>query len=432
MFTGFSKEKIKSFVKKHNLLQDSSPFMDNELEQLYDLEKEDWNNVVKRQLFSPYIFENYYKLLITPKQRIDTIYVLSKLEDQYWQNIFDRSLYFLIGLKIFWASDLMFLAKLTDREFERADKLGIFDYDNKLMNDLSCKELYLLAKYPEPLLEESVKRNIYKFPEKYKKLLLDKRLFPYSSDFKEAFDMRNVSLCRLEKYSLNIKDKIQYLKATQPFLPQSALKQHNGFCIKKIQKLCNGNNIFFFAHGIADKKSLNNFLNMEQNSVISASYVNLKMGNIKLLYKQGVILNVANNDIHAGYYKDMQTFERLDIDTLIFKYLFNEENKLYRTYFSSLFKNTFGFNDREYMDFLEKYKNKSIEDIEDISIKDKILKYLDSVPVKFYEKDHNHNEILITNPKISALFAYDTLNLGIADFLIEFAQKQNLPIYILD
>ena len=431
MHTGCTKEEIKRFIVQHKLLDDSGLFKDEELARLYDLDENDWNNVINRRLFSPYIFENYYKLLITPQQRVDTIYVLSKLEEQYWQNIFDRLLYLLIGLKVFCASDLMLLAKLTDKEFERADALGIFDYDNKLMTELSCKELYLLAKYPDPLLEEAVKRGIYKSPQKYKKLLSDKKLFPLAAEFEKAFEIRNISLDGLEKYNLKIRDKVRYLKSTQPFLPQTTLKP-KGFCIEKIRTACDSSNIFFWAHGIADEKSLTDVLKMEQTSVIRASYVNLKKGNTKLFYKQGVILKTAQENIHAGYYKDMQTFERIDIDTLVFKYLFNEENKLYRTYFSSLFKEVSGFDDGMYIDFLEKYKDKSFEEIEDKNIKDKILCYLDSIPVKFYEKDHNHNEILITNPEIIALFVYDTPNFDIPDFLIEFAQKQNLPVYVLD
>ncbi len=431
MHTGYSKEEIKHFVKEHNLLKDSSLFNDNVLEQLYDLDKDDWNNVIKRQLFSPYIFENYYKLLITPEQRVDTIYVLSKLEEVYWQNIFNRALYHLIGLKVFLASDLMLLAKLTDREFERADSLGIFDYDNKLMEDLSCKDLYLLAKYPEPLLEEAVKRNIYNTPNEYKKLLADKKLFPSASCYKSAFELTNSNLSEVKQYNSKIQKDILYLKSTQLFLPQSILKQQ-GFCIEKIQNSGYCENIFFFAHGLADEQSLNNFLKLEQNSVIRASYVNLKKGNTKLFYKQGVILKVKHENIHAGYYKDMQTFEYIDIDTLIFKYLFNDENKIYRTYFSSIFKEVFCFDNDSYIDFIEKYKNRHIEEIEDNCIKDKILKYLDSIPVKFYEKDHNHNEILITNPKISALFVCDTTTFDIPDFLINFAKQQNLPVYILD
>lgn len=169
--------------------------------------------------------------------------------------------------------------------------------------------------------------------------------------------------------------------------------------------------------------------------MLSASYVNLRSGKTKLFCNQGLILNVRQDNIHCGYYKDMLTFEKIDTDTLIFKYLFNPENSHYRTYFSSLLKKSLDFpegteGDNLYIDFYEKYKDKNFDEIEDIDIQDKILNYLNSIPVKYYERSHNNNEILITEPCITGVYGYDKLNMP--DFMLDFAKKYNLPVYLLD
>lgn len=223
---------ILNYIDKNYLAKHSELFGKYELENLVDLDMDDWHNVLQRDLFSPYSFENYYQLLISPSQRIDTIYVLSKLEEQYWQKIFERCLYLLIGLKVFCASDLMLLSKLTDREFERADKLKIFDYDNPLMRNLSCKSLYLLAKYPEPLLEESVKSNMYRSLEQCKKLLSEEGLVADANDNKTAFQMKNCSISEIVNQSTKLKDKVFYLHSTQPFLPQTSFKKKRIQCTK--------------------------------------------------------------------------------------------------------------------------------------------------------------------------------------------------------
>lgn len=425
---------IKKYIIDNRLLECSDFFTEKEFSQFGDLDLEDWKNVVNRNLLSPYAFENYYQLIISPEQRIDTIYVLSKLDEKYWNNIFKRCLYLLIGLKIFYASDLMLLSMLTDREFERADKLGVFDYDNVLMQNLSCKALFRIAKYPEPLLEESVKRNVYKDFNLYIKLLRDKTLFPDASDNLIAFALKNKDFSGLENERKEIRDKIFFLKSTQMFFPQSAFFE-KGFVVKNISELSGYPNLRFFVHGISRQEDLNKFLILKQNEVISSSYIQIQKGNTDLFYRQGLILNVSQENIHAGYYKDMLTFEQIDTEILVQKYIFNKENNMYRTYFPSLLKSSLGLpeskaGDEAYIEFFRKYKNKKLEEIDDENIRARVLHYLDSIPVKYYERYHNHNELLITEPEITGVY---TSNIeDIPEFLLCFAKERDLPVCVLE
>lgn len=419
------------YIKENNLFKDSKIFSESDIEKFSDLDLDDWKNAEERDLFSPYSFENYYQLLITPDMRIDTVYVLSKLEQKYWKKIFERCLYLLIGLKVFFASDLMLLSMLTDDEFERADKLGIFDYDNVLMKGVSCKALYKLAKYPKPLLEEAVKRNIYNRENEYKKLLSDPGLFSEMPDNKIAFDMRDCSRENFKTMPAKIKDKVLYLKSTQPFLPQNSLK-NSGFCIKNIEEVSDCSRLQKFIHGVSSSVSLDSFLKLKNEDVLSASYVNFKNPENKLFYNQGLILQVKPDDIHAGYYKDMRTFEQLNVETLLAKYIFHSQNNPYRTYFSSILRKALGFDtdasgDDLYIDFIEKYKDKSLEEIQDKEIQTKIFKYLDSIPVKCYEARHNNNEILVTNPLVEGVYVSGRSQ--VPDYLLSYAKDFDLPVY---
>ena len=161
----------------------------------------------------------------------------------------------------------------------------------------------------------------------------------------------------------------------------------------------------------------------------------------KVFKKQGLILDVNPNDIHAGYFKDFGSGFKKDIEDLKRNYLFRnkqeprfEKNKHhYRTYIPNLIKRHLNYSDSDYLRAIKEIKDcKSITDVERKNKKfaQALLEIFESI--HFGERKYNrkYNEILISRPKIQGVFAYGQKYEQIPIFLRQFAQDNDLPIII--
>lgn len=189
----------------------------------------------------------------------------------------------------------------------------------------------------------------------------------------------------------------------------------------------------------------NTFSVIDTEALLSTSYIDSK--NYRVFRKQGFILDVNSNDIHAGYYRDFGTGYSKDIELLKSDYLFQGKRKLdtqnqnvwsgdrteYRDYISGLVKKKMNINDAEYVKLMEKIQScKSITDIEKVD-----KNFADNLQQIFGEMDagkrrggRQYNEMLVTRPKIQAVFAYDSDYNKIPKFLRKYAQDNDLPIII--
>lgn len=192
-------------------------------------------------------------------------------------------------------------------------------------------------------------------------------------------------------------------------------------------------------------QKFNTFSIIDTEALLSTSYIDAN--SYKVFRKQGLILDVNPNDIHAGYCSDFGTGYGKSIELLKSDYLFNglrksknleknawrSDRSKYRDYISGLIKQKMGINDEEYVKYMEKIQGcKSLTDIEEVDGNfAKVLKEVfEEMESKKRKGGRQYNEMLVSRPKIQGVFAYDKPYEAIPEFLRKYAQENNLPIII--
>ena len=192
-------------------------------------------------------------------------------------------------------------------------------------------------------------------------------------------------------------------------------------------------------------QKFNTFSIIDTEALLSTSYIDTK--GYKVFRKQGLILDVNPNDIHAGYCSDFGTGYGKSIELLKSDYLFNglrksknleknawrSDRSQYRDYISGLVKQKMGIDDEEYVKYMEKIQGcKSLTDIEEVDGNfAKVLKEVfEEMESKKRKGGRQYNEMLVSRPKIQGVFAYDKSYEAIPEFLRKYAQDNDLPIII--
>ncbi len=177
---------------------------------------------------------------------------------------------------------------------------------------------------------------------------------------------------------------------------------------------------------------------VDSDALLSSSWVNFLKQNYKVFRKQGYILKVDADDIHAGTYKDFGSGYKKDYDTLLQEYLFHSrysDRTDVRKYWSKQIKEKFGLDDESYKDFNEMIKNKSFTQIRqetpDIALK--IQEIVDEMDVLRRKGGRNYNEWLISRPEIQGGFFWgsDFEKIGVDEvplFIREYLAEHNLPL----
>lgn len=189
----------------------------------------------------------------------------------------------------------------------------------------------------------------------------------------------------------------------------------------------------------------NTFSTIDTEALLSTSYMDTK--SYRVFRKQGFILDVNTNDIHAGYCSDFGTGYGKSIELLKSDYLFHGQRKTkglernawrsdrskYRNYIPDLIKNKMGINDDEYMQLLEKIQScKSLTDIEQVdkNFAEKLKQVFEEMESRKRSGGRQYNEMLVSRPKIQGVFAYDKPYERIPQFLRKYAQDNDIPIII--
>lgn len=201
-------------------------------------------------------------------------------------------------------------------------------------------------------------------------------------------------------------------------------------------------------HALEEEEQMqkfNTFSTIDTEALLSTSYIDPK--SYKVFRKQGLILDVNPNDIHAGYCSDFGTGCGKSIELLKSDYLFHGQRKTngvekwawrcdrteYRDYIPNLVKTKMNINDDEYSKLIEKIQGcKSLTDIEkvDSDFAKALKETFSEMESKKRRGGRQYNEMLISRPKIQGVFAYDKPYHKIPEFLRKYAQENDLPIII--
>lgn len=170
---------------------------------------------------------------------------------------------------------------------------------------------------------------------------------------------------------------------------------------------------------------LNALGQVDTTALLSSSYINNKKGNYHVFRQQGFVLDVASDDIHAGYYCDFGSGYKKDLDGLMADYLYGGSRKIIREYFPDKLKQELKLSDEEYKKLYVQISDKSIEEIQQIN-----PEVADAYRKIFKEMEVNYNEFLISRPKIQGVFTYGKTYEQIPLFLRQYAEEHDLPVII--
>ena len=171
---------------------------------------------------------------------------------------------------------------------------------------------------------------------------------------------------------------------------------------------------------------------IDSDALLSASYVNYAQQNYRGFRNQGFVLDVDSDDINAGYYRDFGSGYGKSLEGLKNGYLFKGKNQEYREYISKELKKLLNLDDEQYIKLYNKIKNKSILEL------DKEYPEVGKAMRELFKRmeggkrahDRQYNEMLVTRPKIQAVFDYgDSSDISkIPAYLRQYAAENNLPI----
>ena len=204
----------------------------------------------------------------------------------------------------------------------------------------------------------------------------------------------------------------------------------------------NTGNIKFIAHGLEYENQLSNFDAFalpDSDALLSVSYMERPESKYRLFRPQGVLLDVDSKYIHGGGETDSGSGYGKNIDEFKSRYIFGGARQCDRDYISDLIKETLGFNDEEYVNFIQKNQNKSMLEIEPIEAREKLIKQFALINSNTRRGNREYNEMYVSNPKVQGCFAYstkdyigDTIQFIDAqqEFLKDYAKENDLPFFI--
>ncbi len=195
------------------------------------------------------------------------------------------------------------------------------------------------------------------------------------------------------------------------------------------------NDLNFLVHALDSEKNSLIFQRIDEvdnDTLISSSYVNLAKGNWKTFRQQGYILDVDSDNIHAAYFKDYGSGSSKNIDDLKINYLFEGYYKPQRDYISQKIKETLHIDADSYKALYQDIKNKSLNEIrEEYPFVSAAIKqiYMEMQGGQ-YTYGRNYNEVLVTRPRIQGVFAYDRSITQVPRYLRKYAADEDIPIII--
>ena len=269
--------------------------------------------------------------------------------------------------------------------------------------------------------------------ENYIKSLRKTQIILPQTTVPKASEMKNATIKRAD----GITNKVIYMDSA-----------NNNLCIYGFSPDTTKENFSAIVHALSYEeqlKKLDTITIMDEDALLSTSYIDCK--NHETFKNHGVILDVNSNNIHAGNYYDFGTGYSKSIEMLKFSYLFyglrkehctdkmtlKGDKTKHRNYIPNLIKQKMNIDDNTYALLIDKLQNcKSISDIEKISpeFAKAFIEAFDEIKQLQKGSRMKYNEILVSKPKIQAVFARDEAFEDIPVFLRKYAQDNDLPIII--
>jgi hypothetical protein len=271
---------------------------------------------------------------------------------------------------------------------------------------------------------------------------------------------------QLDEKTQQMRAQIAIFKKTQPFLPvskfpkASELKDANGvltwdkngvqnrvidlnaisnFEQAGFEKGTTAENLKILIHAInmnAEQSlgSLDYLSSLDNGALISTSYLMDPTHDFQTFMSFGFVLNVDTGNIHAGKDEDFASGINKDIkNKILTREDFARGDYADRNYFPKLFKESMQLSDEEYADFIEKYSNMTLAQIEkqDPDVARKINEVLKNANNEKIKKGKSYNEILVTRPEIQAVFVRKNESNSMPLFLRKYAQEHDIPVVLL-
>lgn len=203
-------------------------------------------------------------------------------------------------------------------------------------------------------------------------------------------------------------------------------------------------NIHFFVHGLDYENQLSKFDAFslpDSDALLSVSYVERPESKTRFFRSQGVILDTETKYTYGGGETDSGSGCGKNIDNFKKDYVFGGNREADRKYISNLIKTTLELDDKEYLDFVQKNKNKSFGEIEPAEVREKLIKAFAGINSNTRRGNRAYNEMYISNPNVMGVFAYptnpydaigDTMNfVKVQDgFLRKYAIEHDVPMIV--
>ena len=177
-------------------------------------------------------------------------------------------------------------------------------------------------------------------------------------------------------------------------------------------------NIKFFVHALDYENQLakfDAFTLPNSDALLSVSYAERVETKNRFFRPQGILLDVetryvhggGNTDSGSGYCKSIQDFKD--------KYIFGGERESDRNYVSDIIKEATGMDDDQYIQFVERNKDKSMVEILPDDYRTALIQKFGTINSNTRRGGREYNEIYASNVQAQAPFAYNTENSQIGD-----------------
>ena len=321
----------------------------------------------------------------------------SKAFDLQYDNLFELS-------KIFTEADLK-AVKIDDRFFDK------FKDDFNVVSE-QVQSLISTLKTSQPLLPVTKLPTSSKIKEAITIVNDD-----YSTNLKGVYvDEKGMVIIKYNEVENNTWEKIGFPKGSFSKGIEHTVKvfdhkdRRTNKPVFKDEDINTGN-IHFFVHGLDEEKDLSNFDAFElpdADALLSVSYAERPESKYRFFRSQGVILNADTKYVHGGGETDSGSGCGKNIDEFKTNYAYEGSIRhTDRTFVSDLIKEDLGLSTQEYLELINKYKNKPFSDIEPKELQEKIIKALSKINSHVRNGKRSYNEMYISNPNVMGYFAYD-------------------------
>lgn len=177
--------------------------------------------------------------------------------------------------------------------------------------------------------------------------------------------------------------------------------------------------------------------------MLSVSYAERPESKYRFFRTQGVVLDIPTKYVHGGGNTDAGSGCGKFVSDFKRNYIFGGNRESDRLYVSELIKDATGMSDKEYINFVAKYENKPMSEIQPPELQETIIKALATINSNVRKGNREYNEMYGSNPSdVMAVFAYNQnyhekigniMNLVSEErleFLRRYALKRDIPMIV--